>query len=217
MAVAETLLRGGDYASSLKDWYRRYPNAGYGWRFIRWGRSADSRPYQSWGNGSAMRVSPVGFGIDTLERVLAEAKRSAEATHDHPDAVQGAQATAAVIFLARTGKGREEIREYVRSTFGYPLDQTVDEIRPGYRFDPSCRGTVPPAITAFLESSDFEDAVRKAVSLGGDSDTLACITGGMAHAFYGGVPELVRERVFDLLDGPMSAVVREFGERHGCF
>jgi ADP-ribosylglycohydrolase len=171
-----------DYGEVLKAYYRSYPNRGDGWRFIAWGRAERSRPYGSWGNGAAMRVSPVGFGCATLEEVLAEAERTAAPTHDHPEGIKGAQATAAAVFLARSGSSKAVIRDYTRATFNYPLWATLDEIRPHYRFDPSCGGTVPVAIQAFLESTDFEDAVRKAISVGGDSDTIACIAGGVAHA-----------------------------------
>ena len=217
VAVADAILYGGDYAEKLKDYYRNHPNRGYGMLFLRWARTAQSPPYNSWGNGSAMRVSPVGFAFDTLEEVLDQAKRSAEVTHNHPEGIKGAQATAAAIFLARTGRTREEIRDYLRMTFRYGLRETLDEIRPSYRFDPSCQGTVPEAVTAFLESIDWEDAVRKAVSLGGDSDTLACITGGIAQAFYGGIPVEVRARVWEALDEDLARVVRQFCERYSCF
>jgi ADP-ribosylglycohydrolase len=163
-----------------------------------------------------MRVSPVGFAYDTLEQVLHQAKRSAEVTHNHPEGIKGAQATAAVIFLARTGTGKDEIRSYVRKTFWYGLRESLDEIRPYYRFDVSCEGTVPVAITALLESDGFEDAIRKAISVGGDSDTLACITGGMAQALYGGVPPEIARQALDRLDSPLRAVTEEFCRVHGC-
>jgi ADP-ribosylglycohydrolase len=216
VAVADTLLNAGDYVERFKEYYHRYPNRGFGAKFIRWARSNDPNPYQSWGNGSAMRASPVGFAFGTLEEVLAEAKRSAEVTHDHPDGIAGAQATAAAVFLARTGRGKAEIRDYVETTFGYRMDRTLDELRPTYRFDPSCRGTVPVAVTAFVESQDWEDAVRKAVSVGGDSDTIACITGGIAQAFYGGVPEEIAAQALEHLDDALRAVVTEFSARYRC-
>ena len=144
---------------------------------MNWLHSPSAEPYNSWGNGSAMRVSPVGFAFSSLEEVLFEARRSALPTHNHPEGIKGAQATAAAIFLARRGESKEEIKKYLTRTFGYNLERTLEEIRPHYRFDVSCAGTLPPAFTAFLESEDFEDAIRKAVSLGGDSDTIACIVG----------------------------------------
>jgi ADP-ribosylglycohydrolase len=183
--------------------------------FNRWLHTSASRPYNSFGNGSAMRVSPVGFAFDTIDEVLKEAKRSAEVTHNHPEGIKGAQAIASAIFLARTGKEKKEIADYVMGQFGYNLHQTLDEIRPGYHFDETCQGSVPQAIIAFLESTDYEDAVRKAVSLGGDSDTLACMTGCIAQAFYKQVPEYITEKVRQLLDDDLVAIVDEFNERYG--
>lgn len=214
VALAESLLTGEPYGEVMKAYYRRYPDAGYGGMFIRWAESAESRPYQSWGNGAAMRISPVGYVAATLEEVLALAKECTAITHDHPEAIKGGQAVAAAVFLCRKGIGREELREYVSREFGYDLSRTCDQIRPAYRFDISCQGTVPQALTAFLESSDFERAIRLAVSLGGDTDTLACITGGMAGAFYGGVPKPIAEQARSYLDPPLLAVVDEFARRY---
>lgn len=165
-------------------------DGGYGARFNSWAGSQRSEPYNSWGNGSAMRVAAVGWAFDTLEETLEVARRSAEITHNHPEGIKGAQATAAAIFLARKGASKNQIKVYVEECYGYDLSRTCDTIRPGYQFNESCRETVPEAIIAFLDSTDFESAIRLAVSLGGDSDTLACITGGIAEAFYGmnGVP-----------------------------
>lgn len=210
VAVADVILNGGTYTDRLKEYYRRYPKAGYGMKFMVWGSSSSNEPYNSWGNGSAMRVSPVGFAFNDLNSVLREAKRSAEVTHNHPEGIKGAQATAAAIFLARTGHEKCAIKSYIETTFGYDLGQTLEAIRPGYRFDVSCQGSVPQAILAFLESTDFEDAIRNAVSLGGDSDTIACITGGIAEAFYGGVPEPIASQALVRLDQFLSAVTREF-------
>jgi ADP-ribosylglycohydrolase len=215
IALADSIMSDSDYVDELKEYYEAYPYAGYGLHFHVWARSNRREPYNSWGNGSAMRVSPVGFAYETLEEVLEQAKRSAEVTHNHPEGVKGAQATAAAIFLARQGAEKEEIREYVRETFHYGLRETLDEIRPSYRFDVSCQGSVPEAITAFLESESYEDAVRKAVSLGGDSDTQACITGGIAQAFYGLPPEIA-ERALEFLDPALRTVTLEFCERYGC-
>lgn len=214
VAVADVVLNGGEYADQLKLYYRRYPKAGYGMNFMIWGSSSSSEPYNSWGNGSAMRVSPVGFAFTDLDSVLREAKRSAEVTHNHPEGIKGAQATAAAIFLARTGYEKGVIKSYIETTIGYDLGQTLKTIRPGYRFDVSCQGSVPQAILAFLESTDFEDAIRNAVSLGGDSDTIACITGGIAEAFYGGVSEPIAEQALVRLDQPLSAVTREFSSKY---
>jgi ADP-ribosylglycohydrolase len=217
VALAVTILSGTPYVENLKQYVEMFLNAGYGPKFLRWARSNVTEPYDSWGNGSAMRVSPVGWAFDSLDEVLAQAKNSADVTHNHPEGVKGAQATAAVIFLARNGSSKDEIRDYVRATFNYPLLATLDEIRPKYRFDVSCQGTVPPAIQALLESTDYEDAVRKAVSLGGDSDTLGCITGGMAQAFYGGVPDPIREQTFERLPETLREVVLEFCEEYDCY
>ncbi len=210
VALAEALLTGESFEALMRDYYRRYPDAGYGGTFRRWARGEIAGPYGSWGNGSAMRTSPVGWAYDSLEEVLREAEEYAAITHNHPEGIKGAQAAAAVIFLARTGTSKEDIRAYVPSAFGYDLSRNCDQIRPGYRFDVSCQGTLPPAITAFLESTDFESAIRLAVSLGGDTDTLACITGGMAEAFYGGVPEPIAVQALGFLDEPLRAVTERF-------
>ena len=215
VATAEVLLEGGDYAQAYRRWYRRHPDRGYGPGFVRWASLDDAGPYGSLGNGSAMRVSPVGWAFGSLDQVLREARRSAEVTHDHPEGIKGAQAVAAAVLLARMGTPREEIRSRLAGAFGYRLDRTVDRIRPGYRFDPTCPGSVPEALIAFLDSRGWEDAVRKAVSLGGDSDTLACIAGAVAEAFYGRVPEPVRREAERRLTPDMLAVVRRFEARYG--
>lgn len=214
VAVAEAFLEMGAEAEEnalyarlvhdMQKWGNRYPHAGYGIRFSRWLRDRFPEPYNSWGNGSAMRVSPVGWLFDSLEKTLAMAVLSAEVTHNHPEGIKGAQATAAAIYLARTGSTKAEIRAYIEENFHYDLSRTCDEIRPGYRHVESCQETVPEAITAFLEGESFEDVIRTAVSLGGDCDTLTCIAGSIAEAFYGVPEELKTEcRRFltpDLLD-----------------
>lgn len=212
VAVAHTILDGGGYGERLKQYYRRYPyvHGSYGERFTVWGESDSTEPYNSWGNGSAMRVSSVGFAFDDLNSVLIEAKRSAEVTHNHPEGIKGAKATAAAIFLARTTQSKSAIKSYIENTFGYDLSQTLAQIRPVYQFDVSCQGSVPQAIIAFLESTDFEDAIRNAVSLGGDSDTIACITGGIAHAFYGSVPEAIAQPALASLDELLRTVTERF-------
>ena len=172
-------------------------------------RAEHPQPYGSFGNGSAMRVAAAGWLFDTLDKTLEMAKVTAEVTHNHPEGIKGAQATAAAIFLARTGHSKPEIKRYVEQTFGYELSRTCDEIRPGYRHVETCQQTVPEAIIAFLESTGFEDALRNAVSLGGDSDTLACITGGIAEAFYGMPPEL-REETLKRLPEEMQAAYELF-------
>jgi ADP-ribosylglycohydrolase len=176
--------------------------------------SGSDKPYFSTGNGSAMRVSPVGFAFDTLERVLEEAKKSAEVTHNTEEAIKGAQAVASAIFLARTGQSKEEIKKYVEETFQHDLSEPLDKIRTYYRFDATCKGSVPQAIIAFLESENYEDAIRKAISIGGDSDTIACMAGGIAQAFYKVIPEFVVRKVFEILDGRLAKIVEEFNNRY---
>ena len=214
IATACSILRGLDYGRAYKLIGSCYPNAGYGGSFINWLLSDDCSPYNSWGNGSAMRVSPVGFAFDSAEEVLVEARKTAEVTHNHPEGIKGAQATALAIFLARTGSSKEAIRAEIESRFEYDLSRTLEKIRPDYSFDVSCQGTVPEAIIAFIESTDFEDALRKAVSLGGDSDTLACITGGIAQAYYKHVPAEIAGEVRRRLDSGLLTIVDEFNERY---
>jgi ADP-ribosylglycohydrolase len=193
-AVANAILHAQDYAVSLRDFGRRYPRAGYGMSFFEWLFDEARGPYQSWGNGAAMRVSPVGCAFDTVDRVLEQAERSAAVTHDHPEGVKGAQATALAVFLALQGTDKAGIKREITRRFGYDLDRSLEHIRPGYGFDVSCQGSVPESIICFLESTDLEDAVRKAISLGGDADTMACIAGSIAAAHYRvGPASLVRE------------------------
>ncbi len=210
LAVAESIMDGKEYGQALREYGLRYPRAGYGGLFLNWLFSQASGPYNSFGNGSAMRVSPVGFAYSTLEQVLKEAERSAAVTHNHPEGIKGAQATAAAIFLARQGSGMDEIRQYIANSFGYNLEQTLEQIRPHYRFDATCQGSVPQAIIAFLSSTDYEDAVRKAISLGGDSDTIACIAGGIAQAFYGHIPKHIVSKARELLTPELLAAVDRF-------
>ena len=196
---------------SMKRWGRKYPNAGYGLRFIDWLASTDPKPYDSYGNGSAMRVSSAGWLYDTLEETLHAAKLTSEVTHNHPEGIKGAQATAAAIFMARTGSSKEDIKNYVVSEFGYDLSRTCDEIRPAYKHVESCQETVPEAITAFLEGESFEDVIRTAVSLGGDCDTLTCIAGSIAEAFYG-VPEDLLDECILRVPAEMYEVIQSFDE-----
>ena len=209
------VLTAANYAKTFKEYGRRYPNAGYGDMFRNWLMAPDSAPYNSFGNGSAMRVSPVGFAFDTIDDVLREAERSAVPTHNHPEGIKGAQAIASSIFLARTGKGKKEIREYIEGRFGYDVGRSLDEIRPSYHFDETCQGSVPEAIIAFLEATDYEDTVRKAVSLGGDADTLACMAGGIAQAFYKKIPDNIINQTRQILDEDLLAIVDEFDNRYG--
>jgi ADP-ribosylglycohydrolase len=214
VALADAILSNNDYAARMKSYFHRYPNAGYGASFYQWALSSSDQPYYSYGNGAAMRTSPVGWAFESLAEVLEKAGQFSEVTHNHPQGIKGARVTAAAVFLARTGRSKEEIRSYIETTFHYDLSGTLDEIRPGYVFDVSCQGTVPPAIRAFLESRDFEDAIRNAISLGGDSDTLACITGGIAEAFYGGVPRFISEKVWEILDPDLREVTLRFRKKY---
>lgn len=203
VAVAEALLTlpknatdeaiRDSFVAHMQDWGRRYPNAGYGGRFIYWIFSPDPQPYNSYGNGSAMRVSPIGWWWDDLETTRQMARFSAEVTHNHPEGIKGAEATAVAIFMARTGASKDEIKEYIQREFAYDLDRTCEEIRKDYTFDVSCQGSVPEAIIAFLEGKDYEDTVRNAVSLGGDADTQGAIAGSIAEAFFGIPRELLAE------------------------
>lgn len=215
IATAEVLLGYGDYATMYRQFGQLYPDpmGGYGARFSEWLWEYEMGPYNSWGNGSAMRVGPVGLAKNSVEEVLAEARRSAEVTHDHPDGIKGAQATALAVFLARIGRSKDEIRMAIARTFGYDMTRTVDAIRPSYRFNESCQHTVPEAIIAFLDSMDYEHAIRLAVSLGGDADTIACITGGVVEAFYKKIPDHIVRHVTARIPIGLIGTVNEFREK----
>jgi ADP-ribosylglycohydrolase len=215
IATAEALLHGLDYAAVYRAYGRRYPDAGYGGTFIHWIFDDQAGPYNSWGNGSAMRVSPIGWAFDSVVEVLAEAERSAAVTHNHPEGIKGAQATALSVYLARTGHHKTAIKAEIEQRFGYDLSRRLAEIRPGYRFDVSCQGSVPEAIIAFLEAEDVEQAIRLSISLGGDSDTLACIAGGLAHAHFGDLPAAMTAEVRRRVPVELLAVVDAFSERYG--
>ena len=195
----------------MLDLCRRYPNRGYGGRFANWICAKDPQPYNSFGNGSAMRVSPVGYYAQTLEEALALAKVSAEVTHNHPEGIKGAQATAAAIFLARRGKSKQEIRDYVAQTFNYDLSRTLDEIRPTFTFDETCQRTVPEAITCFMEGKDYEDVVRLSVALAGDADTIAAIAGSISAA-VDEVPNGITQQVIALLSEEFCTTLLRFNE-----
>ena len=220
IAVGEALLAVGPEATvkeieeavvtNMQDWGKRYPYAGYGGRFRYWLRERNPKPYGSYGNGSAMRVSAVGWLYDSLERTREVARATANVTHNHPEGIKGAEATASAIYMARNGSSKEEIKEYIEREFHYNLDRTLDEIRPGYHMDETCQRTVPEAIIAFLESKDFEDAIRNAVSLGGDTDTLGAITGSIAEAFYGISDVLIAECRSRIDEGLMTDILDEF-------
>lgn len=216
VAVADALLGGGDFAASLRRFARRYPGAGYGGRFRKWMWIDDPAPYNSFGNGSAMRVSPVGFAFDTAEAVLTHARRSAAVSHNHPEGLKGAQAAALSIFMARMGESKEAIRKEISRRFGYDLNRSVDDIRPTYRFDITCQGSVPESIICFLDSESWEDAVRNAVSMGGDADTMACIAGGISQAYYGQIPAAVRDAVRAGLPADLLQVVDRFNRAYAC-
>jgi len=214
VAVADCILHKKSYVTTFHDYVIRHPDAGYGGTFIRWALSGDTEPYNSWGNGSAMRVSPIGWAARDADEVMAEAGRSAEVTHNHPEGVKGAQATALAVFLARTGSSREDIRNAIRDRFAYDLERTVEDIRPTYGFDVSCQGSVPESLISFLDSSDYEDAVRNAVSLGGDADTMACIAGAVAEAFYRHIPPDIESAALEALTPDLADVVSLFRARY---
>lgn len=216
IATMYALLNSTDYTKTYHSIGRRFPHRAYGGGFKKWLTSDNPKPYNSYGNGSAMRVSPVGWCFSNIDDVLSEAEKSAEVTHNHPEGIKGAQATALAVYMARTGKSKKEIKEAIEEKFRYDLSRSIDKIRPTYKFEESCQATVPEAIIAFLESTDYENAVRLAVSIGGDSDTLAAITGGIAEAFYKEIPEDISDFVQVLL-GPdlMIDVVIPFSEKYG--
>jgi ADP-ribosylglycohydrolase len=215
VAVAEWILTGQNLVDLLHTYTATYPGRGYGGMFARWSSAGLREPYNSFGNGAAMRVSPVGFAFQTMDDVLAWSKRSAEVTHNHPEGIRGAQATAAAVYLARRVRDKDEIRRTIEAQFGYDLSAGLEQIRPTYCFDETCQGTVPQALTAFFESTSYEDAIRNAISLGGDADTLACITGGIAEAYYGGTPQEVVAPVRAILDPRLVAVVDRFRKQFG--
>lgn len=220
VAVAAALMSDYDTPEQLREnlidsahhWGLLYPRAGYGGKFASWLRSRCRDPYNSWGNGSAMRVSPVGWAFDDLDEVERVAKITAEITHNHEEGIKGACATAGAVWLARNGRSKDEIRDYVASRYGYDMDRTLAEIQPTYFFEISCQKSVPEAILAFLESDSYEDAVRKAVWLGGDADTQAAIAGGIAEAFYGGIPPIIARDVWERLPEDIRQVVDRWGE-----
>ena len=221
IAVASTLLCvPRDYdaispmvMSSMQKWGHEYPRAGYGGKFREWLRAEDPKPYGSFGNGSAMRVSAVGWLYDTAELTRLVARLTAKVTHNHPEGIKGAEAVASAIFLARTGESKKTIKKYIEDEFAYNLSRTLDEIRPNYHMDVTCQGSVPEAIIAFLESTDFEDAVRNAVSIGGDTDTIACIAGSIAEAYYGLTP-IQEDECLKRIPNKMKDVLHRFdGER----
>ena len=222
LAVAKAILNcGGGYAelsrqavACMQELGRAYPHAGYGGGFRRWLLADHPHPYRSYGNGAAMRVSPCGFAAASLEEAISLADAVTKVTHNHPEGMKAAEAVASAIFLARSGKSLPEIRAYIEDCF-YPIDFTLDGIRPTYSFDVTCQGSVPQAFAAFFESTGFEDAVRNAVSIGGDSDTIAAIAGGMAEAYYG-VPAALREQALTFLDETQRGILTAFEAKFGA-
>ncbi|MBP5623051.1 MAG: ADP-ribosylglycohydrolase family protein [Thermoguttaceae bacterium] len=209
-ATADVLLHGGSYADAYRRWGVAYPGRGYGGRFAKWLRDPNMGAYNSLGNGSAMRVAPVGWAFDTLEETLAEAERSAACTHNHPEGVKGAQATAALIFLARKGESKPAMKEYAEKTFGYDLSRSVDEVRATATFDETCPVSVPEALIAFFGSGSFEETIRNCVSFGADADTQACVAGAIAEAFGYEIPGEWRERTLAKLDDKLRQALDEF-------
>jgi ADP-ribosyl-[dinitrogen reductase] hydrolase len=214
VAVMDSLLNGRDYTSVMQTYGRKFPNCGYGAAFSKWIRQDDPRPFNSWNNGAALRVSPVGFACRTISEVLDEARKNAQVSHSHPDGIKGAQAVASSVFLARTGRTKDEIRNHVESAFGYNLQKSIADIRPGYFYDQSCQGSIPEAIIAFLESNDFESAISLANSLGDGCSAIACITGAIAQAYYKEIPGRIAGEIAGLLTPGMYDTVEEFSNTY---
>ena len=212
IAVARVLLTQSSYEQTYREFYRRYPGQGYGYGFSCWATAPGNGdvPYYSYGNGSAMRVNPIGWVYDNMEDILAEARRSAVVTHNHAEGIKGAQAVAAAIYMARNGQCKTEIKNFIAATFNYDLDRQLDDIRPQYSFDVSCQGSVPESIIAFLESTSYVDAIRNAVSLGGDSDTMACIAGAIAEAFYKYIDAEIISDVYARLPPELAEITQQF-------
>lgn len=224
IAVADALLYAGKDAtedkicaavtSSMQHWGRKYPKAGYGGKFREWLKENEPTPYGSFGNGSAMRVAAVGWLYDSIERTREIARWTADVTHNHAEGIKGAESVASAIYLARTGEPKAAIKKYIEGEFGYNLSRNLKEIRPACHMDVTCQGSVPEAIIAFLESTDFEDTVRKAVSIGGDADTIACIAGSIAEAYYGLTPTL-EEECLNRIPNKMKDVIKRFDRARG--
>jgi len=210
VAVADSVMNGTPYAESLQIWGNTYPTAGYGGMFSKWLQSDFPEPYNSFGNGSAMRSSSIGWLFDDQNSVLKEAQKSAEITHNHPEGIKGAQSVALGVMLGRQGNTKKEIKELLENLFEYDLNQRLDEIRPSYSHDITCQGSVPQAIISFLESEDFEDAIRNAISLGGDADTQACIAGALAEGFYKEIPDHLEEFVLNKLTPDIFELLNQF-------
>jgi len=214
VSLADSIINNKNFTKNLKQYTYKYPDKGYGGNFLIWASSEVTEPYNSWGNGSAMRTSPVAWAYDTLEEILEKSKEFAAVTHNHPEGIKGAQAISSAIFLAKKNASKEEIKEYIEFTFKYDLSRKLNDIRNNYKFEVSCQKSVPEAIIAFLESNDFEDAIRNAISLGGDSDTIAAMTGSIAEAFYKGVPMHLYTKIMDHLDDDLKKTVLEFQRKY---
>jgi ADP-ribosylglycohydrolase len=214
IATMDALLREIPFEVAYKEWYRKYPKAGYGQRFREWGKNDSYNPLRSYGNGSAMRVSPVAYWKNSFEEVLELATQSTNVTHNHPEGIKGAQAVASVIFMAKTNKSKEEIKKYIEDTFNYDLSESTESIRKWYEFDVTCQGSVPQAIRCFYEARDFEDAIRLAISIGGDSDTIACMTGSMAEAYYP-IESTIKQATLNRLPREFVDVFYRFLEKTG--
>jgi ADP-ribosylglycohydrolase len=214
ISITNSLLNNIPYKDSVLKYALNYPNKGYGGMFKEWIYNIDRKPYNSYGNGSAMRVSSIGFYYNTLHEVLEQAKQSAIITHNHIEGIKGAQAIASCIFLARTGSSKEEIKEYIERTFDYNLNQTIEEIRPTYIFNETCQGSVPQSIICFLESNDYESAIRLGIILGGDVDTICCMCGGIAIAYYKEIPKNIYDFVWNKLPDEFKEIITEFDYKY---
>ncbi len=215
-AIADSIINDIPYKKTIHKYGNDYPQRGYGGRFLNWLTLDfdDAKPYDSFGNGSGMRVSPIGFAFKNINDVLEVAKQSALPTHNHPEGIKGAQAIAASVFWANNGHSKEEIKKNVIEKFGYDLNRSIDQIKTTYKFDVTCQGSVPEAIIAFLESTDYEDSIRLAISLNGDSDTIACMTGGIAQAFYKKIPQFIHDKTRESLPPEFITLLDKFEEKY---
>lgn len=214
VAVMDSLLNGREYVRTFQLYGKKYPDRRYGTTFVRWLRQDEPKPYHSWNNGAATRVSPLGYAGRTVGEVLDEARKCAGVSHNHPDGIKGAQAVATSVFLAKNGRSKDEIRDYIESTFGYDLQRQIEDIRPRYFYDTSCEGSVPEAIISFLDSHDFESSLRLAISLGGDNGTLAGISGAIAQAYYKDIPAEIAKPVISMLSPEMYETIEEFSNSY---